>query len=78
MTRTQRDVVQLALGGLVVAGFFVALSLMLLRDKAGADILIGSLSAAFGAVVGYYYGSSSGSRDKTELLAQAQPVDRPR
>jgi membrane protein DedA with SNARE-associated domain len=32
-------------------------------------ILVGSLSAAFGAVVNYWFGSSSGSAHKSELLA---------
>ena len=32
-------------------------------------ILIGSLGAAFGAVVNYYFGSSSGSAAKNQLLA---------
>ena len=77
MTRTHRDLVHLVLGIVVLIGFFVVLSIMLTRDKPGADILIGALSAAFGSVVGYYYGSSSGSRDKTDLLAQAQPVEPP-
>ena len=37
-------------------------------------ILIGSLAAAFGAVVQYFFGSSAGSARKDELLAQSQPV----
>lgn len=74
MTRAQRDVIHLCLGIVVLVGFFTVLSIMIIRDKTGADILTGALSAAFGSVVGYYYGSSSGSRDKTDILAQAQPV----
>ena len=81
MTRSQRDRIQLALGIVIVVGFFVVLAMMIARDMPGKDILIGTLSAGFGAVVGYYFGSSSGSRDKSELLAQSPailaPPDKP-
>jgi hypothetical protein len=32
------------------------------------NIAVGSLLAAFGLVVGYFYGSSKGSADKTDML----------
>ncbi|MBP8102353.1 MAG: hypothetical protein KAY54_10775 [Burkholderiaceae bacterium] len=35
-------------------------------------LLIGSLNAAFGAVVQYLFGSSVGSADKTALLKERQ------
>lgn len=38
-------------------------------------ILIGSLAAAFGAVVNYWFGSSSGSAHKSDLLASSTPAD---
>ena len=37
-------------------------------------ILIGSLGAAFGAVVNYFFGSSKGSADKNQLLADKDPA----
>ena len=40
------------------------LSLMLWKDKTGADILVGGLAAAFGSAVGYFYGSSASSARK--------------
>jgi hypothetical protein len=36
---------------------------------------IGSLAAAFGAVVQYWFGSSSGSAHKNELLAASVPAE---
>jgi len=33
-------------------------------------ILIGALGAAWGSVINYYFGSTSGSSRKTELLSQ--------
>lgn len=40
-------------------------------------ILIGALAAAFGAVVQYWFGSSSGSAHKSDLLAARQEDDAP-
>jgi uncharacterized membrane protein len=37
------------------------------------NVLIGVLTAAQASIMGYYYGSSRGSADKTELLAQSMP-----
>jgi uncharacterized membrane protein YjjB (DUF3815 family) len=68
---------QLLLGIVIVVGYFVVLSFMVLHDVAGKDILIGGLAAAFGAVVGYFYGSSSSSDRKTEILAQNQAPKAP-
>lgn len=55
---------------LMYALAFVAL--MYVEPKSGAKdallILIGGLSAAFGGVVSYFFGSSSGSADKTAML----------
>lgn len=56
---------------LVVLGFLGALgaSLWLERASEPALVMLGSLGAAFGAVVNYYLGSSLGSSRKTDLLA---------
>jgi hypothetical protein len=63
----------LALG--VTAGFFGALGYMLVHGAPaeGSEalyIMLGSLGTAWAAVVSYYFGSTSGSRLKTELLAK--------
>ena len=69
---------QLALGLVVVIGYFVVLGLMIWKDMPGRDILIGGLAAGFGGIVNYFFGSSNSSDRKTELLARAGPVDLPR
>jgi hypothetical protein len=33
------------------------------------NVMLGILGAAFTAVVGFFYGSSKGSQDKTEMLS---------
>jgi hypothetical protein len=43
-------------------------------DSVLAGTLIGYLSAKCEQVLAYYFGSSQGSKDKTALLAQAQPI----
>lgn len=60
----------------VVIGFLGVVLLMLIRGTANtspeAMLAVGALSAAFGAIVGYHYGSSSGSAAKQEMLTPKQ------
>lgn len=60
---------------LIIVGFFGILIGMLyghlkVTDQQSLLILLGSLSAGFGAVLNYYFGSSHGSLVKSELLAK--------
>jgi hypothetical protein len=62
-----------ALGGLIVAGFFLVLAVMVARRlPEGAEtefsIMLGALATMTAAVVNYYFGSSAGSREKTRML----------
>lgn len=61
-------------GAAVIVGYFAVLLFMLYKGMSGTEILIGGLSAAFGMIVSYGFGTTSGSARKTELLAQAAPV----
>ena len=66
--------IQAALAGIVTLGFFGVLALLVFaKIDAGIKdpllILLGALSAAFGALMNYYFGSSSGSAKKDELMA---------
>jgi hypothetical protein len=63
----------------ITLGFFAVVTFMLLRSvpQSGHDalmLILGSLASAWVSVVAYYFGSSKGSADKTQLLAQAPPI----
>ena len=70
-----KDVFFYSLGALVVIGFFTTLVVLIIKgaDKDTQNLLIGALIAAFSTVVGYFYGSSKGSQEKDELLANSNP-----
>jgi hypothetical protein len=63
--------------GVLICVMFIAaiVALFLLEPPAGARepllLLIGSLAAAFGAVVTFWFGSSSGSAGKDATIKQA-------
>jgi hypothetical protein len=64
---------------LVTGGFFSVLGFMLtntvpVESKDVLNLLLGSLGTAWISVISYYYGSTSGSRAKTELLAKAPAI----
>lgn len=67
---------------IVALGFFAVLGALIWRGlpAEGGDallVLLGALGGAFGTVVGYHFGSSSGSAEKTRLLAHATPSVEP-
>lgn len=64
---------------LVTGGFFSVLGFMLTNtvpteSKDVLNLLLGSLGTAWISVISYYYGSTSGSRAKSELLAKAPAI----
>ena len=63
----------------IVTGFFAILILMMLgvlkvSDQQALLILLGSLSAGFGAVLNFFFGSSRSSQNKDVLLANSWPT----
>ena len=70
-----REIAMYILGGLIVAGFFILLYILLFQqvpedNKDILQIAVGALIGAFTGVVGYFYGSSAGSKDKTEMIGK--------
>jgi CDP-diglyceride synthetase len=68
-----KEVYMYALGALVVVGFFFILFIIFRAalpegNKEIAYLVIGALVAKFGDVVNYFFGSSKGSADKTEMM----------
>lgn len=65
------------LGLMVTLGFFatVAILMFVKLDPSVKDpllLLLGVEATAFGAIVSYFYGSSQGSADKTEIMANGK------
>lgn len=63
---------------IIVMGFFGILVAMMMgvltvSDQQALLILLGSLSAGFGAVLNFFFGSSRGSQNKDVLLASSSP-----
>lgn len=68
-----KEVYMYLLGALIVAGFFLLLYLLVYQavpelNKDILNIVVGALIGMAGNVVNYFFGSSKGSADKTELL----------
>ena len=72
--------VQGALAAAVIAGFFGATWALLYAKTDGQMneallIMVGSLGTMAGGVVNYYFGSSSGSARKDEIMASKLPAE---
>ncbi len=39
-------------------------------------MLFGSISTAFGTIIAYYFGSSQGSEDKTDMIHKSNLIDK--
>ena len=77
MQMTTRSNFPAVLSGFITLGFFGILGWMLHDDNIANSepvlIMLGSLGAAFGAVVNYWLGSTSGSQAKSQMLANSVP-----
>jgi len=65
-----KDVFMYVLGGIVSIGFFAVLVFLIWKGENPTDVslIIGSLIGAFSMVISYFFGSSKGSADKSELM----------
>mgnify|MGYP001615339757 CR=1 FL=1 len=82
MNATNKERFMYILGGLVV-GFSAGIVILLIFQTVPqsnlqiVNIALGSLMTMAGSVVGYFFGSSKGSSDKTALLANGKPESPP-
>lgn len=75
MQKKLTDLFMYALGALIVIGFFVLLGFLVVyevppQNMSLLQIVVGALIGSFTAIVGYFFGSSKGSKDKTEIIAK--------
>jgi len=74
------EIYMYVLGGLIVIGFFLLL-LSLVKfevppeNKDILNIVVGALIGCFTSVVGYFFGSSKGSKEKTQIIANSRNKD---
>jgi hypothetical protein len=75
-----KEIYQYALGALIALGFFAILYVVFIKAMPEANkdlglLVIGALVAKFGDIVSYFFGSSKGSSDKNDIIAnQNKPV----
>lgn len=67
------DWLRYILASIVVTGFFLLLYVLLYTPVKATNaeilnIVIGALIGSFTTIIGYFFGSSSGSAEKTKLL----------
>ena len=70
-----REILMYVLGVVIVTGFFALLYILIYdaipeTNKEILNIVIGALIGSFTTVVGYFYGSSIGSKNKDEILKE--------
>ena len=75
---TVRDNTPKILAYTLTTGFFLVLGFMMFSEVPPGsrdllNILLGMLATSFSGVIAYYFGSSSGSAEKTKLLAASTP-----
>jgi len=79
MLATVRSKMPATLSLVVTTGYFGILIGMMgqwlkVTDSQALLIMLGSLSTAWGMVMSFWFGTTSGSKDKTDILANSQPV----
>ena len=78
--KNMKDIVQYILAGLIIVGFFFILTLLLYavvpqENKDLLNLVVGALIGSFATIVSYYFGSSKGSSEKTDIISKSPPVN---
>lgn len=74
-----RTFIPAALSIIITIGFFsiligVLMGWMKANESQALLLMLGSLTSGWGMVMAFWFGTTSDSRRKTELLAQSQPA----
>jgi len=82
MTKDQKDKFQYILGGTILVLDSIIVGMLLwkdvpIRNERLLDIAIGIVLAWGGMVVNWFFSSTKGSAEKTELLANSTPIVSP-
>lgn len=77
----KRDYNLYILAWTLVVGFYALVGTMVFKavpaDSTGVVyMLFGTLATSFGCVIQYFFGSSKSSKEKTDLLANAEPINK--
>lgn len=64
------------LATVITIGFFITLIFMIQSDQYQTEVnmIVGALIGAFITVVGFFFGSSKSSADKTEMIHNSTPI----
>ena len=76
--KTLKEIYLYILATIIVVGFFALIAALMIyplpEDSSGVIMMLfGTLSAGFGLVLGYFFGSSKSSVDKTDIIASQKP-----
>lgn len=79
MTKDSKEKIQYVFAALILALLFAVIGILLFREvpKNNSSIVYVGIGVILGwgsMVVGYFFGSSKGSADKTEILNSKNPV----
>ena len=79
--KTAKEIYMYVLGALIAIGLFIIIYLLIkiaapVENKDALLILLGVIAASFNNVVGYFFGSSKGSAEKTDIISKLPPVEK--
>jgi len=79
MSRKINEIFMYGLGVLLTMGFFLLLILLILRPVPVQNsellyLVVGALLGSFNHVVNFFFGSSAGSKQKTDIISKQNKV----
>ena len=77
-----KDIFQYCLAAVIVSGFFFLVYFVFIKglppeNKDVAYLLVGAAIAVFTSVVNYFFASTKGSAEKSDIIAKSPPVIEP-